>query len=290
MSRRARSVDVWAAMRSLGRSGLAELIERCCRHATRFADGLRAAGYPVLNDVVLNQVLVSFGDADTTDAVISAIQQDGACWCGGTTWHGQRRCASACRPGRPPTMMSNAASPRYSGLLLRLLHGHAGGLHHLLPFAALRRDEGGELAPASSARAPRRRRPGSSARPAARRCASPRRRACRPPGAACRPARTRHARRWRRSRASVAATGGTSGAVALGCVLVTASARKVPALACGQAKRDVVEGEVDVAADQRVHHLAGAAIGHVHHLGAGLELEQLGRRDASRCRRRTSRS
>ena len=89
MSRRARSVDVWAVLRSLGRSGLAEMIERCCRHATRFADGLRGAGYAVLNDVVLNQVLVSFGDADITNAVIEGIQRDGTCWCGGTIWQGQ---------------------------------------------------------------------------------------------------------------------------------------------------------------------------------------------------------
>jgi len=89
MSRRARSVDVWAALRSLGRAGLAELVERCCRHAARFADGLRGAGYAVLNDVVLNQVLVSFGDAETTSAVIEAIQRDGTCWCGGTVWQGR---------------------------------------------------------------------------------------------------------------------------------------------------------------------------------------------------------
>src|SRR5215207_8070114 len=89
MSRRARSVDVWAVLRSLGRSGLAEMIERCCSHATRFADGLRGAGYAVLNDVVLNQVLVSFGDADITNAVIEGIQRDGTCWCGGTIWQGQ---------------------------------------------------------------------------------------------------------------------------------------------------------------------------------------------------------
>ena len=89
MSRRARGVEVWAALRSLGRAGLAELIDRTCRHATRFADGLRAAGYPILNDVVLNQVLVSFGDAETTDRVIAAIQEDGTCWCGGTVWQGR---------------------------------------------------------------------------------------------------------------------------------------------------------------------------------------------------------
>jgi glutamate/tyrosine decarboxylase-like PLP-dependent enzyme len=96
MSRRARGVEVWAALRSLGRSGLAELVERCCRHATRFAEGLQAAGYAVLNDVVLNQVLVSFddpsqgsGQADTTRRVIAGIQADGTCWCGGTTWQGR---------------------------------------------------------------------------------------------------------------------------------------------------------------------------------------------------------
>jgi glutamate/tyrosine decarboxylase-like PLP-dependent enzyme len=89
MSRRARGVEVWAALRSLGRAGLTDLIERSCRYATHFAEGLRAAGYQVLNDVVSNQVLVSFGDADSTRQVIAAIQADGTCWCGGTVWQGQ---------------------------------------------------------------------------------------------------------------------------------------------------------------------------------------------------------
>ncbi len=88
-SRRARGVEVWAALRSLGRQGLANLIERTCRHATHFAEGLREAGYDILNDVALNQVLVSFGDAETTRRVIAAIQEDGTCWCGGTVWQGQ---------------------------------------------------------------------------------------------------------------------------------------------------------------------------------------------------------
>ena len=87
-SRRARGVEVWAALRSLGRSGLSDLIERTCNYAKRFADGLRAAGYEVLNDVVLNQVLVSFGDAETTKKVIAELQEDGTCWCGGTVWQG----------------------------------------------------------------------------------------------------------------------------------------------------------------------------------------------------------
>jgi glutamate/tyrosine decarboxylase-like PLP-dependent enzyme len=89
LSRRARGVEVWTSLRTLGRSGVAELIERTCRHALRFAEGLSAAGYVVLNDVVLNQVLVSFGDAETTNRVISEIQSEGTCWCGGTVWQGR---------------------------------------------------------------------------------------------------------------------------------------------------------------------------------------------------------
>jgi glutamate/tyrosine decarboxylase-like PLP-dependent enzyme len=89
LSRRARGVEIWAALESLGRSGVADLVERTCRHAARFADGLRAAGYEVLNDVVLNQVLVSFGDDDATRRAIEGIQEDGVCWCGGTVWHGR---------------------------------------------------------------------------------------------------------------------------------------------------------------------------------------------------------
>ncbi len=88
-SRRARGVEIWAALRALGREGIAEMVEQTCRHAARFAEGLRAAGYQVLNDVVINQVLVSFGDADTTNRVIAALQADGTCWCGGTVWQGQ---------------------------------------------------------------------------------------------------------------------------------------------------------------------------------------------------------
>ena len=89
LSRRARGVDVWAALHSLGREGLAELFERNCRQARRFAEGLAAAGHAVLNEVVLNQVLVSFGDAQRTRRVIEAIQQDGTCWCGVTVWQGK---------------------------------------------------------------------------------------------------------------------------------------------------------------------------------------------------------
>jgi glutamate/tyrosine decarboxylase-like PLP-dependent enzyme len=89
LSRRARGVDTWAALKSLGRSGLAELIERDCRCAKRFAEGLAAAGFEVLNDVVLNQVLVAFGSPEETRRVIREIQEDGTCWCGGTEWQGR---------------------------------------------------------------------------------------------------------------------------------------------------------------------------------------------------------
>lgn len=89
LSRRARGVEVWAALRALGRAGVAELIERNCRQARRFAQGLAAAGFEILNDVVLNQVLVAFGDAERTRRVIAALQEEGTCWCGGTVWHGR---------------------------------------------------------------------------------------------------------------------------------------------------------------------------------------------------------
>jgi glutamate/tyrosine decarboxylase-like PLP-dependent enzyme len=87
-SRRARGIELWAAMRSLGRSGLQDMIERNCRQARLFADRLSAAGFAVLNDVVLNQVLISFGTAEQTLRVTAEIQADGTCWCGGTIWHG----------------------------------------------------------------------------------------------------------------------------------------------------------------------------------------------------------
>jgi threonine aldolase len=67
---------------------LSDLIERTCSYARRFASGLSEAGYEVLNEVVLNQVLVSFGDADTTKKVIAELQTEGTCWCGGTVWQG----------------------------------------------------------------------------------------------------------------------------------------------------------------------------------------------------------
>jgi glutamate/tyrosine decarboxylase-like PLP-dependent enzyme len=88
-SRRARGVDVWAALRSLGRRGLAELVDRHCDQAQWLARELSAAGIEVLNEVVLNQVVVAFGDDATTQRVIAALQQRGECWCGGTRWRGR---------------------------------------------------------------------------------------------------------------------------------------------------------------------------------------------------------
>jgi glutamate/tyrosine decarboxylase-like PLP-dependent enzyme len=91
-SRRARGFAVYAALRALGRSGVAELVERSCACARRFAEVLGAEPeVEIINDVVLNQVLVRFGDDDaTTDAVVAAVQADGTCWMGATTWRGRR--------------------------------------------------------------------------------------------------------------------------------------------------------------------------------------------------------
>ena len=92
-SRRARALPVYATLRALGRRGVRELITRCCALATRVADRLRGTdGITVLNDVVLNRVLVRFGDgdADLTSTAIARIQRSGVCWVGGTTWNGVR--------------------------------------------------------------------------------------------------------------------------------------------------------------------------------------------------------
>jgi glutamate/tyrosine decarboxylase-like PLP-dependent enzyme len=88
LSRRARGVELWAGLRSLGQSGMAEIVERTCSHARRFAAGLRGAGHHVLNDVVINQVLVSFGSAERTLRTVARLQQEGTCWCGSTVWQG----------------------------------------------------------------------------------------------------------------------------------------------------------------------------------------------------------
>jgi glutamate/tyrosine decarboxylase-like PLP-dependent enzyme len=90
-SRRARGFATWAALRSLGRSGVTELVDRFCRLARRFAEGLDdQEGCEVVNDVVLNQVLVRVGDAELTDRVERLVQEEGTCWLGATTWRGER--------------------------------------------------------------------------------------------------------------------------------------------------------------------------------------------------------
>jgi glutamate/tyrosine decarboxylase-like PLP-dependent enzyme len=88
-SRRARAVEVWSALKLLGRAGLAQLVNRNCDQAKKIADALKQGGLEVLNDVVLNQVVVKFGDDDKTRRVIASVQESGKCWCGGTTWKGQ---------------------------------------------------------------------------------------------------------------------------------------------------------------------------------------------------------
>lgn len=88
-SRRARGFAVWAALRELGRSGVADLVDRCCALAVRFAERLAAGGAEIVNDVVLNQVLVDFPGRDI-DALVAAVQQEGTCWLGATTWRGRR--------------------------------------------------------------------------------------------------------------------------------------------------------------------------------------------------------
>ena len=88
-SRRARGVEVWAAIKELGRKGIAELIDRCCRHAQRLAKGLQAMGYDVLNDVVLNQVVATIGTAEDLQKITNRVQSDGECWFGSTVWQGR---------------------------------------------------------------------------------------------------------------------------------------------------------------------------------------------------------
>ena len=127
MSRRARGVEIWAALRSLGRSGLADMIERNCGYASRFAEALHEAGYEILNEVKFNQVLVAFGDDQTTRNVIAGIQQDGTCWCGGTVWHGRaamRISVSSWATTREDVERSIAAMLRVAG---ELTHKHTTG-------------------------------------------------------------------------------------------------------------------------------------------------------------------
>jgi glutamate/tyrosine decarboxylase-like PLP-dependent enzyme len=87
-SQRARQIEVWAVLRTLGRNGLAALVTNACDAAAVIAERLRDNGFTVLNDVVLNQVLVRLDDGPTTEALVAAIQADGRIWCGPTMWDG----------------------------------------------------------------------------------------------------------------------------------------------------------------------------------------------------------
>lgn len=88
-SRRARGVEVWAAIKEMGRDGIAALIDRCCDHSQRLADGLRLIGYDVLNDVVLNQVVASIGTPEQLSRIVACVQAEGECWFGSTVWQGR---------------------------------------------------------------------------------------------------------------------------------------------------------------------------------------------------------
>jgi glutamate/tyrosine decarboxylase-like PLP-dependent enzyme len=86
MSRRARSIELWAILKSLGREGVDRLVEQLCRRAQSVAVGLRAAGFHVVNDVVFNQVLVMASTPEETESVLQSLQRRGIVWCGGTLW------------------------------------------------------------------------------------------------------------------------------------------------------------------------------------------------------------
>jgi glutamate/tyrosine decarboxylase-like PLP-dependent enzyme len=110
-SRRARGFATWAALRSLGREGVAEMVERCCSLARRLAEGVAAIpGAEVVNDVVLNQVLVMVGDDDLTSAVERRIQMEGAVWLGSTVWRGRRLLRVSVSNWAPPRTTSTCAS------------------------------------------------------------------------------------------------------------------------------------------------------------------------------------
>jgi len=89
MSGRARSIELWAVLKTLGREGVRRLVEQLCENARLFARLLSEAGFEIHNDVVFNQVLVSCGDDLLTDKTLKNVQESGECWCGGSSWHGK---------------------------------------------------------------------------------------------------------------------------------------------------------------------------------------------------------
>jgi len=89
MSRRARAVELWATLKSLGKSGVAQLLDGLCDRALQFAEQLRDQRFNILNDVVFNQVLVSCDNDKQTTTTLENIQKSGECWCGGAVWNGE---------------------------------------------------------------------------------------------------------------------------------------------------------------------------------------------------------
>jgi glutamate/tyrosine decarboxylase-like PLP-dependent enzyme len=122
LSQRARGVEVWAALRSLGRAGVAEIVERTCRQMRRVAQGLEETGFQIINEVVLNQALVSFGDAATTQRVMADIQEDGTCWAGGTVWQGK----TAIRIGVMSWQIADADVERSLEAMILVARAHTG--------------------------------------------------------------------------------------------------------------------------------------------------------------------
>lgn len=88
-SRRARGIEVWAAIKEMGSSGVADLIDRCCLHAEKLSKGLKEIGYTILNEVQLNQVVATIGNAEQLQEILSLVQEDGECWFGSTYWQEQ---------------------------------------------------------------------------------------------------------------------------------------------------------------------------------------------------------
>lgn len=95
-SRRARGIEVWAAIKELGREGIADLIKRNCEQAQLFTKGFREAGFDVPHEVVINQVMIGFGNDETTKQVIRAVQDEGVLWAGATVWKGKTYMRLSC--------------------------------------------------------------------------------------------------------------------------------------------------------------------------------------------------
>ena len=118
-SQRARQVEVWAVLRTLGRDGVARLVADACDAAVVIADRLAGAGFEVLNDVVLNQVLVRYVDGPTTERLMAALQADGRVWCGPTQWGG----ATAMRISVSSWKTDLAAAERAADVIVEVARG-----------------------------------------------------------------------------------------------------------------------------------------------------------------------